>query len=220
MISYEYEERTWISSLCPPPNTSIKTWLLRRLPIKTCMVTFYDVVTSSCIYIYIRVCKDARSSSTRKTRGGGGGGFLPVTRNEGRKHRHQPTTKETRQRHMPCRAPAWRHSEPVRKVGTPRATERTTGAGACMGHAVDFSLSLSFSPCRDETDPVQSSPVQHTPQHRTGRPALAHVWSAWRAKRGCRRVHGRSQRAVGAGTARPGPGPGPSSRHQPSRWNA
>lgn len=200
--------------MCPPPNTSIKTWLLRRLPIKTCMVTFCDVVTSSCIYI--RVCKDARSSSTRKT---GGGFFASFTRNEGSIGTNQPT-KETRQRHMPCRAPAWRHSEPVGKVGTPHATERTTGAGDCTGHAVDLCLLFSHplfpSPRRNGSSPVQSSTHHSTePAGRRWR-----MWSAWRAKRGCRRVHGRSQRAVGAGTARPGPGPGPSSRHQPSRWNA
>lgn len=157
MISYEYEERTWISSLCPPPNTSIKTWLLRRLPIKTCMVTFCDVVTSSCIYI--RVCKDARSSSTRKT---GGGFFASFTRNEGSIGTNQPT-KETRQRHMPCRAPAWRHSEPVRKVGTPHATERTTEAGDCTGHAVYFFFCTPFfpSPRRNGSSPVQARPA-HT----------------------------------------------------------
>lgn len=163
MISYEYEERTWISSLCPTKH--VYKDVASSSSSSMCMVpkspNFCDVVTSPCIYIYIRVCKDARSFSTRKTRGRVSCQFYTKRR----KHRHQPT-KETRQTHMPCRAPAWRHSEAVGKVGTPHATERTTGAGDCTGHAIYFFFLSPFSPSRDETDPVQARPAHTTAPNR------------------------------------------------------
>lgn len=178
-------------------------------------------MTSSCIYFIfnIRVCKDARSFSTRRTRGGVSCQFYTKRR----KHRHLPTDERNQAKtHAMPRAGV--EALRARREGRHAARHRTNDWSRGLHGACRRPLSFIFAPSFPlaETKRIQSSPVQHTPQHRTGRPALAHVWSAWRAKRGCRRVHGRSQRAVGAGTARPGPGPSSPTRrrHQPSRWNA